>query len=212
MLTSQRSATDEAAEKPNDRILNPKQQQLEETQKITQQLIIIKKLLETSLTPGVDGLTAAQRLLLKQSAETHNRIGEATAAVKENTEGQSKILAALDKNTVAVDKFRTYLENWDARTRIHDRAPATPTSPTPPQDPNKGPLRPADTTPSRTDVTWRTFKTRTPGGWIPVEESKELHDTLLAANGKSVVLQGFTYRLSGDANQYIQRFPVRRTQ
>lgn len=133
MLTSQRSATDEAAEKPSNRILSPKQQQLEETQKITQQLIIIKKLLETSLTPGIDGLTAAQRLLLKQSAETHNRIGEATAAVRENTEGQSKILAALDKNTVALDKFRTYLENWDARTRIHDRAPATPTSPTPPQ-------------------------------------------------------------------------------
>jgi hypothetical protein len=78
----------------------------------------------------------------------------------------------------------------------------------PPEDSSKGPLRPRDTTPTPRMVSWRPFKTGTPGGWIESDENLPLRDTLLAAKNKTVVLEGYTYRLSGDGDKWIQRFPV----
>jgi hypothetical protein len=79
-------------------------------------------------------------------------------------------------------------------------------TPTPPRDANTGPLRPRDTTPSA--VNWRPFKTGTPGGWCYANENEPLRDTLLAAQKKTVLLENYTYRLSGDNDQFVQRFPV----
>jgi hypothetical protein len=61
-------------------------------------------------------------------------------------------------------------------------------------------------------MNWRPFKTGTPGGWIYTNENEPLRDTLLAAKNtgqETVVLEGHTYRLSGDEDQFIQRFPAR---
>jgi hypothetical protein len=80
---------------------------------------------------------------------------------------------------------------------------------TPPQDANTGPLRPRDTTPDNRAMNWRLFKSGTPGGWIESTENLPLRDTLLAAKNKTVVLEGYTYRLSGDGDRWIQRFPAR---
>lgn len=79
-------------------------------------------------------------------------------------------------------------------------------SQTPPRDANTGPLRPKDTTPSA--VTWRPFKTGTPGGWCYASENEPLRDTLLAAQKKTVVLENYTYRLIGENDMFVQRFPV----
>jgi len=65
-----------------------------------------------------------------------------------------------------------------------------------------------DTTPAPRAVNWRAFKTGTPGGWCYTNENEPLRDTLLAAQGKPLVLEGYTYRLSGDEDQFIQRFPA----
>lgn len=51
---------------------------------------------------GPDGLTDAERLDLKVKSETHNRIGENTAAVKANTEAQNKLAVAMDKLTLEI--------------------------------------------------------------------------------------------------------------
>ena len=65
------------------------------------------------MTVGADGLTDAERLDLKVKSETHNRIAENTAAVKENT-------AALGKLTLE-------FQNWQTRLAIDRRTPAEPT-------------------------------------------------------------------------------------
>jgi hypothetical protein len=87
------------------------------------------------------------------------------------------------------------------------KANATPIQ-IPSRDVNEGPLKPRDTTPTPRTVNWRPFKTGTPGGWIESTENLPLRDTLLAAKNKTVVLEGYTYRLSGDGDRWIQRFPV----
>jgi hypothetical protein len=76
----------------------------------------------------------------------------------------------------------------------------------PTRDANTGRLRPRDTSPSA--VNWRPFKTGTPGGWCYASENEPLRDTLLAAKNKTVLLEGHTYRLSGDDDKFIQRFPA----
>jgi hypothetical protein len=72
-----------------------------------------------------------------------------------------------------------------------------------------GPLKQRDTTPTPRQLNWRPFKSGTPGGWIESDENLPLCDTLLAAKNKTVVLEGYTYRLSGDGDRWIQRFPAR---
>jgi len=74
------------------------------------------------------------------------------------------------------------------------------------------PLKPRDTTPTPRQLNWRPFKTGTPGGWIESDENLPLRDTLVAAKSKgqvSLILEGYTYRLSGDGDRWIQRFPAR---
>ena len=61
------------------------------------------------MTVGSDGLTDAERLDLKVKSETHNRIAENTAAVKENT--------------VALGKLTLEFQNWQTRLAIDRRTP-----------------------------------------------------------------------------------------
>jgi hypothetical protein len=116
-------------------------------------------------------------------------MGKATVELKRQADATEALVKALNEIVVSLN---------------FQKASIPPQKPL--EDSSKGPLRPRDTTPS--GVNWRPFKTGTPGGWCYANENKPLHDTLLAAQKKTVVLENYTYRLSGDDDKFIQRFPV----
>ena len=113
-----------------------------------------------------------------------------------------KVAKAIDAHRESVDQLIMSLNFQKANTIPKQTQPQ-----------EAEPLKPRDTTPTPRSVNWRPFKTGTPGGWIYTNENEPLRDTLLAAKNtgqETVVLEGHTYRLSGDEDQFIQRFPARR--
>lgn len=119
-------------------------------------------------------------------------------AMQKSTAELAKHREIVEKNTKALEGILGSLEH---------KAYVTQAAPT-----QTGPLKSRDTTPTPRAMNWRPFKTGTPGGWIYANENEPLRDTLLAAKNAgqdTVVLEGHTYRLSGDEDQFIQRFPVR---
>jgi hypothetical protein len=57
-------------------------------------------------------------------------------------------------------------------------------------------------------MNWKPFPSGQIGHWCKSEENLPLKQTLLAAPNKTLELQGFRYRLSGDKDMFLQRFPA----
>ena len=129
-------------------------------------------------------------------------VAEATFALVKEMHGNT---AELAKGRETVEKLVKTLEgilgSLEQKAYVAQTAPG-----------QTGALKSRDTTPAPRAMNWRPFKTGTPGGWIYTNENEPLRDTLLAAKNtgqETVVLEGHTYRLSGDEDQFIQRFPAR---
>lgn len=123
-----------------------------------------------------------------------------TAELAKSRETVEKLTGALDSVAKSVDNLVLSLNFQKANTIPKQTGPQ-----------EAAPLKTTDTTPAPRAINWRKFKTGTPGGWCYTNENEPLRDTLLAAKSRgqmSVVLENHTYRLSGDEDQFIQRFPV----
>lgn len=63
--------------------------------------------------------------------------------------------------------------------------------------------------PTSREVDWRAFKSGTPGGWTFSNNVPELVEKIREGGGKYSE-GGYNYRLSGDDERFVQRFPIRR--
>lgn len=56
-------------------------------------------------------------------------------------------------------------------------------------------------------LSWTPFKGRSKGEWIFSSDAPKLKDVLLKNNGK-LDFEGYHYKLSGEDNRFINRFPM----
>lgn len=139
------------------------------------------------------------------------------AVIEKHSAELSKVTIALENQTEALhEEARTQREMCSAfeavfKSITYQRANIPPQKP--PDDPNKGPLRPIESTPSRASIaTSGPWKENQYGHWIFANENQELRDSLRAAPDHTLVLNGMKYKLSGNSSEpekFINRNPLR---
>lgn len=117
------------------------------------------------------------------------------------------VVAEIGKNTTQVKRVADALEaiagSLEHKAYVAEGALGAPTAPA-------GTNRPANMmrVPGiELKMEWKPFKDK-PGHWAFSKSNPLLRDTLLAAPNKTLEHGGFKYRLSGEQDMFLQRFPA----